>query len=297
MAPRDVSKAQPPQKPASVAKGKSKKTSELATDRAALVDRLNHFSPTPLPYPRSNASESTLQAFNDSVSKGTKMDFSVLTEERRLEWLKFFSDTVCKLTNEVRVLRGQLDQYSERALLDSEKQAKVNFLSEVSSSIKSGMFPIFARLIFPSTVEVTSSRDRRALVSFGLTEKCALATLVFDLVFSSCQGTASKPVHIVDDISSDPSSTNISSNKKHPFDTPSLREQLWFDFGVGTFVVKTFNGTRNTYTNLIRDVVSKFVCYMFSVLYYLCISLCRCILIIRLNRGPVQEGPCFFLNL
>jgi hypothetical protein len=98
MAPHDFSKAQPQQKPAS-AKGQSKKTSELATNRAVLVDHLNQLSPTPLPYPRSNDSESTLQAFNDSVSKGTNMDFTVLIEERCLECLKFFSNTVIKLTN------------------------------------------------------------------------------------------------------------------------------------------------------------------------------------------------------
>ena len=113
------------------------------------------------------------------------MDFTVLTKEKCIEWLKFFSDTIVKLSNEVRVLRGQLDQYSERALVDSENQAKVNFTSKVSSAIKSGMFKIFTHLIFPSTVEVTSSRDSRALLSFGLTDKCTLASLVFDAIFSS----------------------------------------------------------------------------------------------------------------
>ena len=245
-----------------------------STKKSVLVDSLNRFTPTPLPYPRSTASESILQAFNDSVSKGTKMDFTVLTEEKCLKWLKFFSNTIVKLTNEVRVLRGQLDQYSERALVDSENQAKVDFISKVSSVIKSGMFKIFTHLIFPSTVEVTSSRDRHALLSFGLTEKCALATLVFDVIFSSSQGTASKPINIVDDISSPPLLTTVSSNKQHAFDTPSMHAQLWFDFGVGTFSVKTFNAMCNTYTNLIRDVVSKFVCYLFYLLFYLSISLC-----------------------
>jgi hypothetical protein len=71
------------------------------------------------------------------------MDFTVLTEEKRVEWLKFFSDTVVKLSNEVRVLRGQLDEYNEHALVDSENQVKVNFTSKVLSAIKSGMFKIF----------------------------------------------------------------------------------------------------------------------------------------------------------
>jgi hypothetical protein len=268
-------------------KGRQSQVSQ-STKKSVLVDSLNGFTPTLLPHPRSIASDSVLQAFNDSVSKGTKMDFTVLTEEKRIEWLKFFSDTVVKLSNEVRVLRGQLDQYSERALVDSENQAKVNFTSKVSSAIKSGMFKIFTRLIFPSTVEVTSSRDRRALLSFGLTDKCALATLVFDAIFSSSQGTVSMPITVVDDISSPPSLTTVSSSKQHPFDTPSLRAQLWFDYGLGTFSVKTINATRNTYTNLIRDVVSKFLFFFpLTLLFYLFISLC-----FFFSCNPTQQKTC-----
>jgi hypothetical protein len=128
------------------------------------------------------------------------MDFTVLTEEKHIKWLKFFSNTIVKLSKEVCVLRGQLDQYSEHALVDSKNQEKVNFTSKVSSAIKSGMFKIFTHLIFPSTVEVTSSRDRHALLSFGLTDKCALATLVFNIIFSSSQGAVSMTITIVDDI-------------------------------------------------------------------------------------------------
>jgi hypothetical protein len=216
----------------------------------------------------------------------------------RVKWLKFFSDTVVnKLSNEVHVLRGQLDQYSERALVDSENQAKVNFTSKVSSAIKSGMFKIFTHLIFPSTVEVTSSRDRHALLSFSLMDKCGLATLVFDAIFSSSQGTVSMPITIVDDISSPPSLTTVSLNKQHPFDTLSLRAQLWFDYGLGTFSVKTFNATRNTYMNLICDVVSFCSFSLFTLLFYLFISLCFCFLVIQLNRRPVQEGTCFFFSI
>jgi hypothetical protein len=250
---------------------------------------LNGFTPTLLPYPRSTASDSVLQAFNDSVSKGTKINFTVLTEEKRIKWLKFFSDTIIKLSNEVRVLRGQLDQYSERALVDSENQAKVNFTSKVSSAIKSGMFKIFTHLIFPSTVEVTLSRDHRALLKFGLMDTCTLATLVFDIIFSSSpQGTVSMPITIVDDTSSPPSLTTVSSNKQHPFDTPSLHAQLWFDYGVGTFSIKTFNTMCNMYMNLICDVVSKFV--FFLPLYPIVLSFHLTVFVISCN--PTQQKTC-----
>jgi hypothetical protein len=135
---------------------------------------------------------------------------------------------------------------------------------------------------------VTSSRDRCAILSFGLTDKCALATLVFDAIFSSSQGTVSMPITIVDDISSPPSLTTVSSNKQHPFDTPSLRAQLWFDYGLGTFSVKTFNAMRNTYTNLICDVVSKFL--FFFPLYAIVLSFH--LTVFSFSCNPTQQKTC-----
>jgi hypothetical protein len=118
------------------------------------------------------------------------------------------------------------------------------------------MFSIFLRLIFPSTVEVTSSRDRGLLASFGLTEKSPLAALVFDIIFSSSHGNATTPLKVADESSSCPSSTTGAVNQ-HPFDTPSMHEELWFNLGVGSFSVKAFNSSRNTYTMLIHELVSK----------------------------------------
>jgi hypothetical protein len=132
---------------------------------------------------------------------------------------------------------------------------KAEFVKLVSPMIKNGMFQIFLRLIFPSTLEVTTSKDRRALLSFGLTEKCGLATLVFDSIFKSFHGTASKPLTVIGD---DESSVDSSTLLPHDFDTPEKREQLWFDFGIGKLAVKSLNATRNTYTNVVRDLVSKF---------------------------------------
>jgi hypothetical protein len=155
------------------------------------------------------------------------------------------------------LLRAQLNQYRDRVTSDNEHQVKVEFVAKASPVIKNAMFPIFLHLIFPSILEVTSSRDRRALVSFGLTEKCDLATLVFDAIFNSSVGSSSKPMNLIESQSLSPSLTS-SSVSGHAFDMPSMCEQLWFDLGVGTFAMKTFNASHNTYTNLIRDVVSKF---------------------------------------
>lgn len=217
----------------------------------SLSEKLNRFSPTLLPPKGAPTSEETKERFSKSLSIGTKMDFALLSEENRLLWLKFFADTVVKLNTECTLLRGQLDQYRVRATNDVESKAKVDFVNKILPLLKSGMFSIFIRLIFPSTVEVTSSRDRRALLSFGLNENSPFASLVFDSIFKSLQGTtASSPVDIAEE--------NLSPPPTLKFDTPEHREELWLDLGVGTFAVKTFNTSRNTYTNLIREVVSKF---------------------------------------
>jgi hypothetical protein len=151
---------------------------------------------------------------------------------------------------------------------------KAKFVTKVSPLIKNGMFFIFLCLIFPSTVEVTSSRDHHLLVSFGLMiNKCPLANLVFDTVFSSCDGTATTLINVADDSSSCPLSTTVAMNQ-HPFSTPFMGEELSFNIGVSSFApVKAFNTSWNTYTMLIHEVVSK----LFS-LHYACLPFLLCIL-------------------
>ena len=187
------------------------------------------------------------------------MDFTLLSDENRLLWLKFFSDTVVKLNTECTLLRSQLEQYRETSLIDSQHKDKVEFVSKVASQIKSDMFKIFLRLNFPSIIEVTSSCNCHAFVSFGLTQNCALANLVFAIIFQSSHGTSSKPVTILCDHEPSPTTTSsMSSAYHHKFDTDEMREDLWFNFGLGLFAIKAVKSVRNTYTNLICEVVSKF---------------------------------------
>ena len=71
-----------------------------------------------------------------------------------------------------------------------------------------------------------------------------LASLVFEHVFNSLSaGTASKPITLLDVC--DPStnttlSTTLSANG-HEFDSKQECKLLWFDFGVGSYAIKTFN--------------------------------------------------------
>jgi len=159
------------------------------------------------------------------------MDFTKLTEENRLVWLKFFADMVPRLNRERYLLQTQLNEYRKQATIDLENDEKVAFVAKVSPTIKRDMFQIFVRLIFPSTLEVTSSRDRRTLLSFGLTEKCALATLVFDCIFKSFKGTESNPLSYTGDNELLSSASSVTYSVRHAFDTPEKREKtlvrLW----------------------------------------------------------------------
>jgi hypothetical protein len=96
---------------------------------------------------------------------GTSINFSLLSGANRLKWLKFFSQTVIQLNRECKLLQGQLDKYRTTTATNVNSEAKVNFVDSISPTIKNAMFGIFIRLIFASQVEVTTSKDRRALVS------------------------------------------------------------------------------------------------------------------------------------
>jgi hypothetical protein len=48
-----------------------------------------------------------------------------------------------------------------------------------------------------------------------------------------------------------------SSNRRHPYDTPQIREELWVKYGIGSVSVKEVGRIRNTVTNICRDATSK----------------------------------------
>ena len=219
---------------------------------------INQFSPTYLPKNLSGPlPESILKSFNQSLSVSTKMDFNAADDEIQLKWLEFFSNVTVHFSTECNLLHAQLDQYHTSLSIDRENNKKKEFVSCIPR-IKSSMFKIFLCLIFPSTVEVTDTCDQCALTSFGLTHKCFLANLVFEHVFNSVPSTASKPIHLgVPNSSTDLSTSTMPSTNGHEFDSEEMCESLWFNHEVGSFAIKTFNSVRNTYTNFIREVVSK----------------------------------------
>lgn len=198
-----------------------------------------------------------LQRFNDSLAVGARLNFSLLPDDKRITWLKFFAEAVIHLNSECTSLKGQLNEYSTVATSNMDHQEKSDFVKSVYPLIKSVMFGIFVRLIFPSLLEVTSTKDRRNLDSFGLTENCSLATLVFGTIFKTPEGTHTSPLIIGEDDACDMACASSNKDTPHSLDTPETRELLWYEFGLGTFSVRQLNITRNTYTSMIRDVVSK----------------------------------------
>jgi hypothetical protein len=172
------------------------------------------FVPTFLPEGKGPVPPLTLTRFNESLKVGTQLDLSLLPEEKKDVWLKFLSNTVIHFHRETMALQGQLNEYRDTATVALGDKERADFVASVTPSIKTGMFGVFLQVIFASKVEVMTSKDRRALTSFGLTEWCGFATLVFRLIFKS-QGTASKPINVGADSSSD---------ALHPFDTPKMHE-------------------------------------------------------------------------
>ena len=74
------------------------------------------------------------------------MDFTQESEENRLTWLKFFSDTVLHLNRECNSLKAQLNEYRETTTTCLQQQELAEFVKLVSPTIKSGMFQNFLRL-------------------------------------------------------------------------------------------------------------------------------------------------------
>jgi hypothetical protein len=114
--------------------------------------------------------------------------------------------------------------------------------------IKKRSHDLFVKLAFPSMIEVTTTNGN-ALSTFGLTSTCPLARMVFDEFVFKAQGSSS-----ADPISPD---DNSMLTPRHEYDTPNIREDLWVNHGIGTFTVKEIGRTRNTVTNICRDVVRK----------------------------------------
>lgn len=89
------------------------------------------------------------------------MDFMLASNENHLtcSWLKFFTNMVLHLNHECELLKAQLNEYCDMTTAGIHQQEKADFIKLVSPAIKNGIKKIFLHLIFPSTLEVTTSKD------------------------------------------------------------------------------------------------------------------------------------------
>jgi hypothetical protein len=120
--------------------------------------------------------------------------------------------------------------------------------TKCSPLIKKRSHGLFVKLAFPSMIEVTTTNGR-ALLMFGLTSTSPLARMVFDKFVFKPQGSSS----------ADPISPEDNSllSPHHEYDTLNIRDDLWVNHGIDTFTIKEIGCTRNTVTNICRDVVRK----------------------------------------
>jgi hypothetical protein len=122
------------------------------------------------------------------------------------------------------------------------------FAIEMLPLIKKRSHDLFLKLAFPSMMEVTTTNGN-SLSTFGLTSTSPLARMVFEEFVFKPQGSSS-----ADPIS--PEDTSF-PRRRHEYDTPDIRDDLWVNHGIGTFTIKELGRVRNTVTNLCRDVVRK----------------------------------------
>jgi hypothetical protein len=114
--------------------------------------------------------------------------------------------------------------------------------------IKKRSHNLFVKLAFPSMIEVTTTNGN-ALSTFGLTSTSPPARMVFDEFVFKPQGSGfANPISPED---------NSLLTPRHEYDTPNIRDDLRVNHGIGTFTVKEIGRTRNTITNICRDVVRK----------------------------------------
>jgi hypothetical protein len=122
------------------------------------------------------------------------------------------------------------------------------FTNKMLPFIKKRSHNLFMKLTFPSMIEVTTTNGN-ALSTFGLTSTSLLARMVFDKFVFKPQGSSSADLISPED--------NSLLTPRHEYDTHNIHDDLWVNHGIGTFTIKEIGCTRNTITNICRDVVRK----------------------------------------
>jgi hypothetical protein len=176
-----------------------------------------------------------------------KLDFCSLTHDKNIEWNVALSQTCLRFSEEMTQLQNQLSSSQAAINHNADSRKRDAFAKLMHPLIKKHSHQVFTRLVFPSAIEVTTTTGN-ALSSYGLTSTCSVAKYIFDEVVFKQHGSSASDIICVDD---------KSSNCRHPYDTPQIRDELWVKYGLGSISVKEVGRIHNTVTNICHDATRK----------------------------------------
>jgi hypothetical protein len=207
------------------------------------------FVPTALPTGTGTITSDVLSSFQETLDIMSKIDFSTLSNDKNIEWNVCLSKSCRRLSEEYSLLQKHYQSLKSSAVDSTNTSQRKAFADDVIPLIKKRIHNIVLMLPFPSMIEVTTTNGK-SLSSFGLTSTCPLSRMVFDqFVFKPQGSSASDPISPDDKSSRTP--------PRHQYDSPEIREELWVTHGIGTFTIRELGRTRNTVTNICRDVLRK----------------------------------------
>jgi hypothetical protein len=216
-------------------------------DYAFLPD-VSDFVPTSLPSGHGTIPIDVKVSFQATLDIMSNINFSTLSKDKSIEWNVALSQSCRRLSEEYSLLKKHFSSFKSSALETNITTHRQAYAKEMLPLIKKRSHDLFIKLAFPSMIEVTTTNGK-ALSMFGLTSTSPLARMVFDEFVFKPQGSSS-----ADPISPE---DNSSLTPRHEYDTPDIRDDLWVNHGIGTYTVKEIGRSRNTVTNICRDVVRK----------------------------------------
>lgn len=222
-------------------------SSNSSLSSIASIEDCEDFVPTPLPPGMGIVSSDVQVSFRETLDVMSRLDFRSLTHDKSIEWNVALSQTCLRISKEMTHLQNQLSSSHDANNLNAETRKRDAFAKLMYPLIKKHSHQVFTRLVFPSAVEVTTTMGN-ALSSYGLTSTSPIAKYIFDEVVFKQHGSSASDIICVDD---------QSSNRRHPYDTTQIRDELWVKYGIGSVSVKEVGRIRNTVTNICRDATRK----------------------------------------
>jgi hypothetical protein len=166
----------------------------------------------------------------------SKINFSTLSEDKSIEWNITLSQSCCCLSKEYSLLKKHFLLFKSTALQTNITTHRQAFTNKMLPLIKKCSHNLVVKLAFPSVIEVTTTNGN-SLSTFDLTSTSPLARMVFGKFVFKPQGSSS---------GADPISPEDKSflTPHHEYDTPDIRDDLWVNYGIGTFTIKEIGHTQ-----------------------------------------------------